>query len=69
MARGRAHADGIPWPIVWAPAVVERLLSWHDAVLPVAPDPMQGLVTEDLNEIQSFVQAVTVPDGQATRPE
>lgn len=31
--RGRAEADGTAWPILWAPAVVERLRSWHDSGL------------------------------------
>lgn len=31
--RGRAHADGTSWPILWAPAVVDRLRSWHEVGL------------------------------------
>ena len=27
---GRATADGVAWPIRWAPAVVERLCAWHE---------------------------------------
>ncbi len=29
--RGRAVADGTSWPILWTPAVVNRLRAWHDS--------------------------------------
>lgn len=29
-SRGSATSDGTSWPILWAPAVVDRLLAWHE---------------------------------------
>lgn len=29
-SRGHAEADGTRWPIVWSPAVIDRLRHWHE---------------------------------------